>query len=335
MKIKNHLVKFYKSLCKPLTHSPLKQVVYILSHGGAHLILLFVLSISIWRCHEVSTTEIGPEYHEVQISLSNELKWFQIVAEVTSDSIYTNYGYSQAIQIRYGLQKNERHINKLSFPLHPYSTTFNIARYPHQTEWAFSDNIQRLHAGDSIQHERNAYHINELNDSTLSIKVHSKGINGIATSYGWSTFDIYGNELFSPDKEKENPYYYFSLRLDGDYRNYDYSNTNILIKFGDFARNGKDVRMTKPLKYQYIFPEPDMITSGSIMYSSQQKIKEVIDNRGIIVQAEDINVKNKGDREAFINAIILGAMIAFWLDIFVNLVIKWRNLNLKEHKDNI
>uniref|UniRef100_UPI0005C56FEC hypothetical protein n=1 Tax=Bacteroides sp. 14(A) TaxID=1163670 RepID=UPI0005C56FEC len=79
-----------------------------------------------------------------------------------------------------------------------------------------------------------------------------------------------------------------------DYRNYDYSNTNILIKFGDFARNGKDVRMTKPLKYQYIFPEPDMITSGSIMYSSQQKIKEVIDNRGIIVQAEDINVKNKG-----------------------------------------
>lgn len=63
------------------------------------------------------------------------------------------------------------------------------------------------------------------------------------------------------------------------------------------------------------------------MYHSSEAIQRVISNGGIIVQAEDIALKNKGDKESFIYAILLGAIIAFWIDVFVNLIIKLRNFN--------
>lgn len=319
--------KIYQWSCSCLIHTPLKQIAQILSHGGVHLLLFIVLFFIIMKLFKLSTSEIGPQYHEVDINFKSSVQYIYISANICSDSTLSQTGYSQSVYIRYMPYKDT--INYENSKL-PYSTTINVSRYPHSSKWAFSDNIQTLYHQDTIFFKDYACKLYNKSDSTLNVELYSGDTTFLYTPFPkLQHFCVYGDELLAPNNKANNPYYYFFLRLDLDIdmEKIESSFSGIGIYFGDFARNGSNVRQNKALKIQYVFPEPDIVTNGAFLYHSSEAIQRVISNGGIIVQAEDIALKNKGDKESFIYAILLGAIFAFWIDVFVNLIIKLRNFN--------
>lgn len=319
--------KIYQWGCSCLIHTPLKQIAQILSHGGVHLLLFVALFFIIMKLFKLSTTEVGPQYHEVDINFKSSVQYIYISADISSDSTLSQTGYSQRIYIRYMPYKDtiEHEKSKL-----PYSTAINVSRYPHSAKWAFSDNIQTLDRQDTVFFKDYACKLYGKSDSTLNVEFYSGDTTYLYTPFPkLQHFSVYSDELLAPNSKGNNPYYYFFLRLglDIDMKKIENSSSGIGIYFGDFARNGSNVRQNKALKIQYVFPEPDRVTNGAFLYHSSEAIQRVISNGGIIVQAEDIALKNKGDKESFIYAILLGAIIAFWIDVFVNLIIKLRNFN--------
>ena len=134
------------------------------------------------------------------------------------------------------------------------------------------------------------------------------------------------NDLVS---EENNPYYYFDFGIDVDNVNLDdaiYSGAGILIKVGDYVRLGNDVRETRSLRYQYIYPQPSYFHSGTIVYLGED-LKEVLSNRKIIFQAEDVELKNKDERNGFVNSVLLGSLLGFILTVIVEIFSKWKRLN--------
>lgn len=87
--------------------------------------------------------------------------------------------------------------------------------------------------------------------------------------------------------------------------------------------------------FHYVYPEPDILNNGFIVYCSEEKVAAVARNHGIIIQAEEIDAANNDNREALIYSILVGTGVAFALDILVQLVREWRNVNRKDDKEKI
>lgn len=228
--------KIYQWGCSCLIHTPLKQIAQILSHGGVHLLLFIALFFLIIKLFKLSTTEVGPQYHEIQISIKDKLTNISISAQIASDSVLSKYGYSQKIDVRYMLA--DKDISNTDFNRKfPYSTTIDVSRYPYLSKWEFSDNIQNLDLNDTIYFEDYAYKLNKKCDSTFNVDIFNGYIYGVCDSFPKpQQFSIVGDELLSPSIKSNNPYYYFYMRLDFNTAVDDVNAINIII--GDFARNG-------------------------------------------------------------------------------------------------
>lgn len=134
------------------------------------------------------------------------------------------------------------------------------------------------------------------------------------------------NDLVS---EENNPYYYFDIGIDVNNLDLDdviYRGAGIFIKVGDYIRFGNDVRETRSLRYQYIYPQPSYFHSGVIAYIGND-LKEVFSNRKTIFQAEDVELKNKDERNGFVNSVLLGSLLGFILTVIVEIFSKWKRLN--------
>ena len=110
-----------------------------------------------------------------------------------------------------------------------------------------------------------------------------------------------------------------------------YNGSGLFIQVGDYVRFGNDVRETRSLRYQYIYPEPSYFHSGVIAYIGDD-LRKVLANRKIIFQAEDVQLKNKDEREGFVSSVLLGSLLGFILTVIVEIFSKWKRVNDNERK---
>lgn len=93
----------------------------------------------------------------------------------------------------------------------------------------------------------------------------------------------------------------------------------------------------RPFEIRTVIPEPDIITPFYISYNSAESQKRILQNGGIYLQVQDIDKQNEVDLRMMQYTILIGAIIAFMLDIIVNLILKWRRLakkiQLEDEKD--
>ena len=82
-----------------------------------------------------------------------------------------------------------------------------------------------------------------------------------------------------------------------------------------------------PYEIKYVHPQPDVITPFKIEYSSPKSINSILTNNGIYLIIENIHAKNIIDTKRTQYSVLIGALIAFMLDIIVNLILKWRRLS--------
>ena len=111
----------------------------------------------------------------------------------------------------------------------------------------------------------------------------------------------------------------------------EFTNSRVEIVFGKQHNYiGNDVSFLnedlKPFEIKYAYPQPDEITPFSIAYNRPNSISSIIKNNGFYIIVEDVVAKNKANRISLQYTVLIGAIIAFMLDILVNLILKWRRL---------
>ena len=134
--------------------------------------------------------------------------------------------------------------------------------------------------------------------------------------------------------EKGNPYYYYFIsiptaRIAG--------NLKLDFKVSDVnthESSGFKYSTDKYLQYDYIFPTPDVVNNGYIVYNTKSKMAEIQQNHGVIIQATDVGELNKTNSKSFLYSVLIGTAIAFLLDIIIQMIKELRNLNLRYRKDN-
>lgn len=146
--------------------------------------------------------------------------------------------------------------------------------------------------------------------------------NSISDCNLYNQLRLKGNFL---KDSKDNPYYHFSLIINDRMQDHHKAKGKITFSFSD---NDSTDQMTHLNFLQckpgdYFYNPVDGLTFD---------IQDVLENGGIYFLAEDMNKKDKAERKTFMSSVLLGACLAFLIDIIINLVMKWRELAKRKKK---
>lgn len=145
--------------------------------------------------------------------------------------------------------------------------------------------------------------------------------------------DYTGSSLFK-DKEDVSPYYNFWISIVCDLvenpadMNKVHPDSAIMIEYADRDSTGL---IYNPIAVDKIIPEPSILKPNQLIYVGNEKIQEVLDNHGIYFMGVDLTEKNKAEKKIFLYTILIGTLLAFILDILVELVVKWKRLAQKRN----
>jgi len=316
-KIKNYIINGYNSLIQFMVKKPMNYIAYFFAHGLLHCFLLIVLICLFFIWEEKATTAQIPIYHHVNIELSpkhwkDSIDYFWVEVNINSDTLKSRKGYTSSLDINYRLQDFNDTIQ------------IDVTRYPYQS-------MIEIDTVGGIKDYKVLFNKDSL--IRLEIPTYSKlALPGGGYIPDSQRISLMTNDLVS---EENNPYYYFDIGIDVNNLDLDdviYRGAGIFIKVGDYIRFGNDVRETRSLRYQYIYPQPSYFHSGVIAYIGND-LKEVFSNRKIIFQAEDVELKNKDERNGFVNSVLLGSLLGFILTVIVEIFSKWKRLNDRERNN--
>ena len=137
--------------------------------------------------------------------------------------------------------------------------------------------------------------------------------------------------IFSDDfgMSKDNPYYYYFISFPTFSFADELRITINTYGTGLFDELNQRPNIGKFLQYNYIYPEPDVVTNGKIEYFSDEKIKIVEKNKGVVFQAVDIEAQNRHNRRNFIISVLIGTGFGLIIEILILLV---RDLKREQEK---
>lgn len=315
-----------------------------LSHGGIHILVLILLSI------------LGIIlYNQTYENETTNMSHIRIDAYEDSDSINEMLYFPRMIYGDIDLDNNEYEKDSLSFNLHFFRADMIVDEY----DFTIPDSmLSKSKASMVYEIETNCKNTKpildkEVDGQNLSFKeLNDK--NGLIykVSSDKSLLDL--KEWSVPFRltidNESNKYptsiLYLELNLESntseplpDFTIIEksiYAGSNFRIKYGHPATSLDGDVSYKPYDIKYVFPEPDIVTPFYLEYSNSKSVQRIIDNKGVYLVYEDVVARNKANRISLQYSILIGAIIAFMLDIIVNLILKWRRLsrNRKELTSN-
>lgn len=110
------------------------------------------------------------------------------------------------------------------------------------------------------------------------------------------------------------------------------SESAIKIKFNDFEKDVSKEGYRRPLIVDKVSPQPTSISLNEIVYRGEE-LNAVIKQRGIYISGTDPEKKEIIEKKNMRTTVLLGTIIAFMLDIIVQLIIKWRRLRKYNNRE--
>lgn len=194
---------------------------------------------------------------------------------------------------------------------------------------AFVDSVTGFVAKEKIFIAGNTdlnYHIVKYNTGKVASCIAPKKF-----SEGKTRHDVF---FFSDDigVKKNDPYYYYYI----SFPSFEFSgNLQIGFRVSDLVgtdNNSTIHSQSKSLQYNFIHPEPDVIGNGYISYFTPEKKEQLRNNKGVVIQAVDIDAQNRQNRYTFLFSVLVGTGFAFLLDIIIQLIRELRRLQARKTK---
>lgn len=299
------LQEWYNRLRENLAKN--KKLPFFLSHGFMHLIVLVVL-VAITACIGV---------YVFRSSIPNEVimdSSFQFLDKnnkpIKSPVTYLN------VSIR---PETDSNIFDITIkPLHGTDTT-GRSKFPNdvfdsKVIWTWNN-----YYPNRIVFYNSKFNFPSAYEDSMNVSYHDKGFTFEWKNYPLyrsSNFDTKGNLLGEDDK---NPYYSVYFKIDCG--NYDLrESSEINVDLSD-PENRNTV-----ITFDNIVPVPTEIGINRITYKGKEAVESVLRNGGFYFNAKNTAKAHAADRLNLIFNVLIGTLIAFILDIVINLIYKWRRL---------
>ncbi len=358
------LKNFYDTYVVPiLTSKPLKLISYFFSHGFVHLVVCVLVIWLTYRWAEANVNSSNMTMHNLALVVerhsghpADSLKLFTMDMKIDNDTVLKEtgkyrdriklsyqYSWSDTTTNSYTEMKDTFKIKLMQNPLlHDLSVESDSITYEEDP-----DSVKKSHKWKKINYKKNISTKKDSTTITTKPAVNEPRLDGgyrAASQY----MIFYSNELgHMPDDSTllgklglggEDCYYNYYLGLP------DFPIENcksdcwfeINIGFGNEQRWHDYTPYTdKNLLFQYIYPEPDIMTNGYLTYYKRETIEKVAKNKGIIFQAIDIDAQNKNNRLIIILSVLVGTGAALFFDILIQLVRELRNVNRKKEEEEL
>ena len=307
-----------------------KGSALFLSHGGVHLTIFSVfLLIAFWMIADVAQNNIATFNQIIYTFYGDTLKNYKLsTIKMKSDlsrrpgNVYNpndmilEYGYKRDMQVDspkiMKLFKNPRikgdydlisvvHvIVENETPVEECDSNYTI--YHPTTSKKVCNSIKYS------SHNKYYYGRSSLEDTTHNFK-----------------YSFYGKDVLKK-WNKINPYFKFWIGINMRCKYEIDDNSEIAIMLDNRNNDKYEKGINEPLNIEEIIPEPSYRSVSEIRYKGSEKINEVIMNGGVYVSALDPEKKAETDKWQLLSSVFAGTLIAFCIDIFVQLVLKWRKL---------
>lgn len=341
--------EFYnKWIIRILIKEPLKHGSYLLSHGFVHFIVgvgVCALTIILAQANINSSEE---SLHQIYIDMNHEeskdsikLSMFNIDFIIDDDSLLNaNEKYRSMIDIHFRYNTNADNSKDTKGVKYNSTTSFSISSNPLSLSdikvTDENDNIIEPLSEDSgetkkiecIPTAEIPRLIGGYRAGPKGIKLYSNflGLNENNENKSWKLLNFLG--LNSTD-----PCYNYFIGFENNFETDSMNWQMISFRFGVKKWQNKRYIPTKKIKYQIVHPTPDILNNGYICYNTKESIKKVKDNKGIIIQAIDIDAQNRNSKKAIIASILVGTGAALLFDILIQLVRELRNVNRKKEEE--
>ena len=288
----------YISVRKFLINHP--ATADFLSHGAVHIIgAIAVLAFGLF-CYN-KTNGYDPEVRQINIDLdaSGQRLNFMQLDMGFHENIKKTYGEREFLNLYAGYKDHDQVKGNEN-----YNGAIGLSN-------GKLKHIFGGREGEVVDVEIGNLHIDSLSNRFIKLSSTDKSDAVLCAS-------VCG-DLFTNDEK--NPYYYFCIKIDsGPLFGSDTISGRTNIYFGgedvnDIAKNPVKLINVSPSNYTYHPNE-------GLYFSSE----DVIKNGGIYIIAEDINKMNAVQRNIFLYTILVGAALAFFIDIIIDLVVKWKSL---------
>ena len=156
-------------------------------------------------------------------------------------------------------------------------------------------------------HERYYYYLSTTNDSIHEFR---QITNAMDHTIDWG---------------KLNPFFSFWIGVVTDDSCKLNKESKIVIKFNDFRKVNASDGISQPLIVEKIIPEPTSMNLKEVVYEGKE-LENVLKQKGIYVSGVDPVKRDEVEQKNLKITVYLGTIIAFMLDIIVQLFLKWRRL---------
>jgi len=320
--------RLYRGIAHILTNH--KRLAIFLSHGGVHLTLLTIFFVlAIWMIADVARNNIATFNQTVYTFYGDTLKNYKLsTIKMKSDlsrrsgNIYNpndmilEYGYKRDINADslriVNLFKNPRirgdyDLISVVHVIVDNETPVKTFNKPY-TKYHRTKNKQVYNSIKHTSHNKYYYARSSIEDSTH-----------------YFVYSFYGKDVLK-EWNKLNPYFKFWIGINMECKYEIDDDSEITIVFDNSNNKQKGECINEPLNIEEIIPTPTIRTTSEIKYKGKEKINEVIKNGGIYVSALDPEKKAETDKRQLLYSVFAGTFIAFCIDIFVQLIIKWRKI---------
>lgn len=307
-----------------------KSIARFFAHGGIHLIVLFLCSLllfvmlrALFRNNVASFNQLVYTFYGDTLK-NYKLNYLSLEKDMSrrpgetfnKDDIVLAYGYERDTAVhnpkilRPPFQ-NKRIIDDYDLVSVVRYLTVNsikdtLEKNPSK-KYLINKNNQVIHTEKISNHDRYYYSYSRLTDVK---HIFYRVTNAKDRLIDW-------NEM--------NPYFSFWIGI----VMMDEVNLNdrsiIKIKYNKVEKENAQNGIERPLVLDKIMPEPTSKSMTEIVYRGKE-LDEVIRQRGIYISGEDPLKKSSAEKMNVFYTVLAGTIIAFILDIIVNLVIKWRKL---------
>lgn len=316
-----------------------KSVALFFSHGGLHIVVLLCLVVSAISLYIHTEGLNKVVFRQMNVTISDTLR---------NHNLTSLYLYKAMTP-----RKNSKDHGKI-FEDFFLSADFQLMKHKIRNDNANEQNLlfdsvynRKTNLVAKIVVKGDQYGKEEYKDSAQTEYIHhlkTKEIIGVYSNIERSNkktecyysplndrishqviikADILQNVLKCWDDD--NPFYCFWIGIkseapvDLDYRSAIEIQFNLIDSF----------LVQQPTIPDKVVPEPSEITPWGVIYKGKEKVEAVLKNGGIFISGVDPAKKSKADKTELLYTVLMGTIITFSLDIFVQLILKWRKLSRK------
>ncbi len=305
-----------------------KGMPYFLSHGGIHLVTLVILfvisiimSIYLYNSNVASFNQIVYTFHGDTLK-NYKLNYLFLEKDMTrrpddtynENDIRLSYGYA-----RDTTNSKYRVIKPVKYgECRPACDLVSIVQYVTKNNydgiWSQNMNYAKVKNRQQFRktkyisaHERFYYNISTVKDS---IRIFQGVTHAKDHLIEWG---------------KLTPNFSFWLGVIVKRPSELNEKSLIRIKFNEIKSANSSKGIEPPLVIDKILPKPTCSNLNEVVYKGEE-LKDVINQNGIYISGVDTVKKSAAEKVNLVVTVLLGTIIAFMLDVFIQLILKWRRL---------